>query len=128
MYSGICKGGVSKEVVSDKGGISMGHTTIVKLVLQKRWSFTRVVCQKRYYCICTYVLYTHTHSDTHTRAHTHTHTHTHTQTHLMIMPLSTEKLSVGRPEMFHSRILTGSPRVALRENSSDRGIPFAEQN
>lgn len=44
--------------------------------------------------------------------------------HLMMMPLSTEKLSVGNPAMFHSRILTGSPSVALRENSLERGIPI----
>ena len=53
---------------------------------------------------------------------------TYKHTHLMMIPLSTEKLSVGRPEMFHSRIFTGSPRVELRENSSERGIPFSEQN
>ena len=59
---------------------------------------------------------------------THTNVCTYKHTHLMMIPLSTEKLSVGRPEMFHSRIFTGSPRVVLRENSSERGIPFAEQN
>ena len=59
---------------------------------------------------------------------THANVCTYRHTHLMMIPLSTEKLSVGRPEMFHSRILTGSPRVELRENSSERGIPFSEQN
>ena len=59
---------------------------------------------------------------------THTNVCIYKHTHLMMIPLSTEKLSVGRPEMFHSRIFTGSPRVELRENSSERGIPLSEQN
>ena len=37
-------------------------------------------------------------------------------------PLSTEKLSVGKPAMFHALILIGSPRVLLREKSSEHGI------
>ena len=45
------------------------------------------------------------------------------RTHLMTMPLSMEKLSLGRPAMFHSLILTWSPSVALRENSSEQGMP-----
>ena len=40
------------------------------------------------------------------------------------MPLSTEKESTGSPAMFHARILTGLPRVALRENDSEQGIFF----
>jgi len=44
---------------------------------------------------------------------------------LMIMPLSTENASVGRPAMFQLRILTGSPSVAFIENSSEHGIPFS---
>jgi len=44
---------------------------------------------------------------------------------LMIMPLSTEKASVGSPAMFQLRIFTGSPSVALREKSSEHGMPFA---
>ena len=43
------KGGLSKEVVSDEGGVSVGHTTFVsskddltkEVVFQKRWSLTK---------------------------------------------------------------------------------------
>ena len=44
--------------------------------------------------------------------------------HLMTMPLSIEKLSLGSPAMFHSLILTWSPSVVLRENSSEHGMPL----
>lgn len=44
---------------------------------------------------------------------------------LTMMPLSTEKESTGRPAMFQARILTGSPRVVLRENVSEQGIIFS---
>ena len=37
-------------------------------------------------------------------------------------PLSMEKESLGRPEMFHARILIGSPRVLLREKLLDDGM------
>jgi hypothetical protein len=42
-----------------------------------------------------------------------------------MIPLSTENWSVGRPAIFHARILTGSPRVAIREKSSEHGIPLS---
>ena len=41
-----------------------------------------------------------------------------------MMALSTEKESTGSPEMFHARILTGSPRVALTEDVGEQGIFF----
>lgn len=41
---------------------------------------------------------------------------------LTMTPLSMEKVSVGRPAMFHALILMGSPRVLLREKSSDDGM------
>lgn len=44
---------------------------------------------------------------------------------LMMMPFSVEKLSVGRPAMFQARILTGSPRVLIREKSGEHGRPFS---
>jgi len=44
---------------------------------------------------------------------------------LIMIPLSTENASVGRPAMFQLRIFTGSPSVAFREKSSEQGIPFA---
>ena len=40
-----------------------------------------------------------------------------------MMPLSTENWSVGRPAMFQARIFTWSPSVAIREKSSEQGIP-----
>ena len=42
-----------------------------------------------------------------------------------MMPLSTENESVGSPEMFHCLIFTGSPRVAIREKSSEQWIPLS---
>lgn len=33
-----------------------------------------------------------------------------------------EKLSLGKPKMFHAWILIGSPKVLLRENSCEQGI------
>lgn len=50
-----------------------------------------------------------------------------TQTHhlrelLTMTPLSIEKESLGRPAMFQALILMGSPRVLLREKSSDDGM------
>jgi len=41
-----------------------------------------------------------------------------------MIPFSMEKLSVGNPAMFHARVLTGSPKVWIREKSSEHGIPF----
>ena len=43
-------------------------------------------------------------------------------TYLIIIPFSIEKESVGRPAMFHSLTLTGSPRVVLSENTGEQGI------
>jgi len=43
----------------------------------------------------------------------------------MRIPLSMEKLSVGRPSMFQPRICTGSPRVLISEKSLEHGIPFS---
>mmetsp|Transcript_10877 Transcript_10877/g.24708 ORF Transcript_10877/g.24708 Transcript_10877/m.24708 type:complete len:264 (-) Transcript_10877:1834-2625(-) len=40
----------------------------------------------------------------------------------MMMALSTETASRGRPEMFHSRILTCSPRTDDRKNSDEQGM------
>ena len=42
----------------------------------------------------------------------------------MMIPLSTEKLSVGRPAMFQRRICTGSPSVPISEKSPEHGMPF----
>jgi hypothetical protein len=39
-------------------------------------------------------------------------------------PLSIEKESVGRPAMFHALILIASPRVLLKEKSSEQGMLF----
>ena len=39
-----------------------------------------------------------------------------------IIPFSTEKLSLGKPDMFHDRIFTASPRVCANEKFLDRGI------
>ena len=39
----------------------------------------------------------------------------------VMIPLSIEKLSFGRPSMFHERILTGSPKVSVRENLEEHG-------
>lgn len=38
-------------------------------------------------------------------------------------PLSTEKLSVGRPAMFQARILIGSPSTLLNEKSLEQLMP-----
>ena len=43
--------------------------------------------------------------------------------HLIIIPFSTEKESVGKPQIFQSRILTGSPNVPVTEKSFEQGIP-----
>jgi len=43
----------------------------------------------------------------------------------MMIALSMEKLSVGRPAMFQFRISTGSPSVLISEKSSEHGIPFS---
>ena len=45
-----------------------------------------------------------------------------------MMPLSTLKLSTGRPAMFQSRIFTGSPRVAASEKVCEHGIFFSLQS
>ena len=42
-----------------------------------------------------------------------------------MIPLSTEKVSVGRPAIFHARIATGSPNVVISEKSEEQGIPFS---
>ena len=47
------------------------------------------------------------------------------QSHLMMMPFSTEKLSVGNPAMFHSLIFTCSPSVLIRLKSGEHGSPFS---
>lgn len=41
---------------------------------------------------------------------------------LTMTPLSIEKESLGRPAMFQALILMGSPKVLLREKSSDEGM------
>ena len=43
----------------------------------------------------------------------------------MIIALSTEKLSVGRPAMFQLWISTGSTSVLISEKSLEHGIPFS---
>ncbi len=47
----------------------------------------------------------------------------HVWPHLMTMPLSMEKESLGRPAIFHALILTCSPSMVLKENSSEQGMP-----
>merc|ERR1719187_29864 len=42
---------------------------------------------------------------------------------LIMIAFSTEKLSVGSPAIFQDRILTESPRMWTKENSSEHGIP-----
>mmetsp|Transcript_24064 Transcript_24064/g.39547 ORF Transcript_24064/g.39547 Transcript_24064/m.39547 type:complete len:109 (-) Transcript_24064:1039-1365(-) len=44
------------------------------------------------------------------------------------MPFSTEKLSVGRPEIFQARTFIGSPKVWLSEKSEEQGISFCLQS
>ena len=44
----------------------------------------------------------------------------------MMIPFSIEKLSVGKPAIFQSLILTGSPRVPVTVKSSEHGM-FAER-
>lgn len=39
-----------------------------------------------------------------------------------MMPFSVEKESLGRPAICHSRILTGSPRMVVRENLAVWGM------
>ena len=75
------KGGLSKEVVSDKREVSMGHTTLVtrKAGLTKEVVFHEVVSQKGYYCThMTSPVYTHT--CTHPNIHNGTHPYTDTNT------------------------------------------------
>jgi len=43
--------------------------------------------------------------------------------HVKNSPLSTEKLSVGRPAIFQALMSTKSPRVSINEKLSDLGIP-----
>jgi len=43
----------------------------------------------------------------------------------MMIALSMEKLSVGRPALFQLRICTGSPSVLISEKSSEHGIPLS---
>ena len=44
----------------------------------------------------------------------------------VMMPLSIEKVSLGRPSMFHERIATGSPSTSTSENLSEHGTLAAE--
>ena len=48
-------------------------------------------------------------------------------TYLIIIPFSTEKLSVGNPKIFQSRILTGSPRICVGDTVSEHGTPVSLQ-
>lgn len=41
---------------------------------------------------------------------------------IMIIPLSMENESDGNPAIFQVRIVTASPRVPIREQSSEQGI------
>ena len=43
-------------------------------------------------------------------------------TYLITIPFSIEKESVGRPAMFHSLTLTGSPRVVFSEKAGEQGM------
>ncbi len=45
-----------------------------------------------------------------------------------ITPLSIEKLSVGKPAIFQARILIGSPRFWLSENSFEHGMFTSYRN
>ncbi|TNN79445.1 hypothetical protein EYF80_010259 [Liparis tanakae] len=45
----------------------------------------------------------------------------------MMMPLSVEKLSDGRPAMVHPRIFTGSPREFIRDMLGEHGISLLLQ-
>jgi len=45
----------------------------------------------------------------------------------MMIPFSTEKLSVGNPKIFQSLILTGSPRICVGETESEHGTPVSLQ-
>ena len=46
----------------------------------------------------------------------------------VMIPLSTENESTGNPSIFHALILTGSPRVALREKVSEQGMKCSWQS
>ena len=46
---------------------------------------------------------------------------------LTIIPLSMEKVSIGRPATCQLRIFTGSPSVAINENTFEHGICCFEQ-
>mmetsp|Transcript_3023 Transcript_3023/g.9074 ORF Transcript_3023/g.9074 Transcript_3023/m.9074 type:complete len:236 (-) Transcript_3023:8428-9135(-) len=46
----------------------------------------------------------------------------------MMMPLSIEKESVGRPCKFHDRMATGSPTISCKSNFSDMGTPFSSHS
>ena len=50
-----------------------------------------------------------------------------TANYLMMIPFSIEKLSVGRPAMFQSLILTGSPKVPVTEKSFEQGMLVSRQ-
>ena len=45
-----------------------------------------------------------------------------------MIPLSILKESTGKPAICHARIMTASPRVALREKTVEHGISFAIHN
>lgn len=46
------------------------------------------------------------------------------KTHEMMIPLSTEKLSEGRPAMVQLRIFTGSPKEFISDMFLEQGIPL----
>jgi hypothetical protein len=48
--------------------------------------------------------------------------YTYFKSYLIIIPFSMEKLSVGKPQIFQSRIWTASPSVLVTEKSSEQGI------
>lgn len=48
-------------------------------------------------------------------------------THEIMIPLSIEKLSDGRPAMVHERIFTGSPREFIRDMLGEHGISLLLQ-
>ena len=49
------------------------------------------------------------------------------RTHEMMMPLSMEKLSEGRPALVQALIFTGSPRDFIRDMAGEQGISLLSQ-
>ncbi len=45
-----------------------------------------------------------------------------------MIPFSIENESLGKPAIFHARIITGSPSVPTRENVDERGRFFSSIN